>query len=91
MKIETYISSLIIADRRRMFSPHKYYPRSERQYHTFRDRIIRMDEDKNKVIAIMEKIVNRQSREMSDLRPRVKHWSAVIKNIAQEMNDDHRR
>ena len=57
MKIETYLSALIVADRRRMISPHKYYPNSTRQYLAFRDGIIRRVEEKDERIRILESLL----------------------------------
>ena len=46
MKIETILDAMVMADRRRLYPVHNpkilLYPNAERQYNTFRARILRM-------------------------------------------------
>ena len=59
MKIETILNVLVMADRRRISPPPFTFPRAERQYRAFRDRIIRMNKDKDEEIEYLVEYGNR--------------------------------
>ena len=62
MKIETYLNAMVLS---RIFAKPREI--STRQYHTFRDRIIRVDERNNMFIATLGATVQRQKERIAEL------------------------
>ena len=94
MKIETILNAMVMADRRRIAPSYlKHLIRnSQRQYNAFRDRILRMDAEKDARIAELEAAIDRYrslpDRPFDDPAGRYEltneEWSALSK---EEQND----
>ena len=66
MKIETYLNAMVLS---RIFAKPREI--STRQYHTFRDRIIRVDERNNMFIATLGATVERQKVRIAELEAEI--------------------
>ena len=73
MKIETYLNAMVLS---RIFAKPREI--STRQYHTFRDRIIRVDERNNMFIATLGATVERQKERIAELEETIRKMRGLV-------------
>ena len=73
MKIEIYLNAMVLS---RIFAKPREI--STRQYHTFRDRIIRVDERNNMFIATLGATVERQKERIAELEETIREMRGFL-------------